>query len=137
MSAASWLHPILGYRLTVEGMHYTTTASESQEWVPQSCTLPTAEQPVRVREFDDLFARSLHSVEQVDQTQLRLTIDASAEGTASELTERETGCCSFFTFTFGQADDGRVVIDVTVPAAHTDVLTTLASRAASIAGLTD
>ena len=137
MSAASWLHPILGYRLTVEGMHYTTTASESQEWVPHSCTLPSAEQPVRVREFDDLFANSLRSVEQVDPTQLRLTIDASAEGTASELTERETSCCSFFAFAFGHADDGRVVIDVTVSAAHTDVLAALASRAASIAGFTD
>ena len=25
-------------------------------WVPEACTLPTVEQPVRVAEFDELFA---------------------------------------------------------------------------------
>lgn len=135
----SLLHPVLRYRLTVEDMDITTTTAtaETEDWVPHSCTLPTAEQPVRVREFDDLFASSLRSVERPSATLLRLTIDASAQATAADLTDRETGCCSFFSFTFGQPDDGQVGLDVTVPAAHADVLAALASRAASLAGITD
>lgn len=119
-------------------MNITTvsTESENQDWVPYACTLPTAEQPMRVQEFDDLFANSLRSVEQPSPTQLRLTIDASAQPTAADLTERETGCCSFFAFTFGEPDDGQVGLDVTVPDARADVLQALASRAASLAGLT-
>ena len=119
-------------------MDTTTTWStpDNSEWVPQSCTLPTAEQPVRVQEFDALFANSLRSVEQPSATELRLTIDASAQATAADLTERETGCCSFLTFTFGQPNDGQVGLDVTVPDAHTDVLAALVSRAACLAGLT-
>ncbi len=27
-------------------------------WVPDACTLPTVDQPLRVAEFDDLFARA-------------------------------------------------------------------------------
>lgn len=114
----------------------TTATPDNGGWVPHSCTLPTAEQPVRVREFDDLFANSLRFVALSSPTLLRLTIDASAQATAADLTERETGCCSFFTFTFGEPVDGQVGLDVTVPDAHADVLDALASRAASMAGLT-
>lgn len=114
----------------------TTATHENGDWVPHSCSLPTAEQPVRVQEFDDLFATSLRSVAQPSPTLLRLTIDASAQATAVDLTERETGCCSFFTFAFAQPDHGMVRLDVTVPDAHADVLQALASRAASLAGLT-
>ena len=32
------------------------TAEEMTSWVPEACTLPTVEQPVRVAEFDELFA---------------------------------------------------------------------------------
>ena len=132
----SRLHPVPGYRLTVEHMDATTTVSthESDDWVPHSCTLPTADQPVRVREFDELFARALHGIEQPNPTLLRLTLDASEQSTAADLTARETGCCSFFGFTFGEPSDGQVDLEVTVPDAHADVLAALASRAASLAG---
>ena len=37
-------------------------------WVPEACTLPTVEQPLRVAEFDELFATAVRPVERVDLT---------------------------------------------------------------------
>ena len=34
-----------------------TMQETSVGWVPQACTLPTVQQPLRVAEFDGLFAR--------------------------------------------------------------------------------
>jgi hypothetical protein len=50
--------------------------------VPQACTLPTVEQPLRVAEFDGLFATALRGVDRVAPMMLRLVLDASAESTA-------------------------------------------------------
>ncbi|MFI5877126.1 hypothetical protein ACIBAH_32705 [Streptomyces sp. NPDC051445] len=36
-------------------------------WVPQSCTLPTTEQPLRVAEFDTLFAERLADASRSDR----------------------------------------------------------------------
>ena len=42
-------------------------------WVaPEACTLPTAQQPLRVAEFDDLFANSVTWVDRPDATRLVL-----------------------------------------------------------------
>jgi len=35
-------------------------------WAPEACTLPTAERPFRVTEFDDLFSTSLRGAVRVD-----------------------------------------------------------------------
>ena len=107
----------------------------STDWVASSCTLPTAEQPLRVAEFDQLFAAAVRGVERVGPTQLRLLLDASAEEAARELTDRETSCCSFFAFTFTPDGEGRVVLEVSVPAARSGVLEALAVRASTAAGL--
>lgn len=107
----------------------------STDWVASSCTLPTAEQPLRVVEFDRLFAAAVRGVERVGPTSLRLLLDASAEEAARELTDRETSCCSFFTFTFTPACDGRVLLEVGVPAVQAAVLDGLAVRASAAAGL--
>ncbi|MFD6394998.1 hypothetical protein [Nocardia sp. NPDC060259] len=32
------------------------------DWVPDACTLPTVEQPIRVAEFDRFFAESVHGM---------------------------------------------------------------------------
>jgi hypothetical protein len=55
--------------------------SNQLDWVPAACTLPTAEQPLRVAEFDDLFATSVRAVDRVGPTVLRL--DAVAARVAS------------------------------------------------------
>jgi hypothetical protein len=110
----------------------TTETGQSQAWVPQACTLPTAQQPLRVAEFDTLFTTALGAVRRAEPTRLRLTLDGApeVEVAARELTDRETQCCSFFGFTFARADDGSALyLDVEVPEAHVDVLDGLTERA--------
>lgn len=99
-------------------------------WVSQSCTLPTSQRPLRVAEFDELFATALRGVQRRTATSLQLMLDLDAEEQARELTARETECCSFFTFTVGRGDDA-VHLDVEVPPAHAPVLDALAERAAT------
>jgi hypothetical protein len=117
------------------------TTGTVADWVPvDSCTLPTREQPLRVAEFDHLFAAGLRAVERqhASATQARLVL-AGDEGLASRvqaLAEAETSCCSFFTFTVttltpdaGVADRSAVALDIEVPAARADVLAALVERA--------
>ncbi|HEY8452560.1 MAG TPA: hypothetical protein VIL54_10225 [Natronosporangium sp.] len=107
------------------------TDVETESWVSEACTLPTVEQPLRVAEFDALFATALRGVHRQTPTQLRLVLAGSAEATARELATRETECCSFFRFGFGATGDGAVAMDVAVPAAQVSVLDALATRARS------
>ena len=103
------------------------------DWVPvESCTLPTAEQPLRVAEFDALFAAHLSGAELLDDTRARLTLDPGPDvaGRARDLAARETSCCSFFEFTVDDGFDG-VRLDVAVPPAHAPVLAALVARAES------
>jgi hypothetical protein len=102
-------------------------------WVPEACTLPSVEQPLRVAEFDTLFATALRDQSRPAATRLRLILDSAAEQTARELTERETACCSFFTFTvIAGPDSDTMCLDVEVPMAQMAVLTALADRAAEL-----
>jgi hypothetical protein len=97
-------------------------------WVPQACALPSVEQPLRVAEFDELFATALRELLRPTATSLRLVLDPSAARTARELTERETACCSFFTFTITDVGD-ELHVEVGVPPVHLAVLDALADRA--------
>jgi hypothetical protein len=108
------------------------------EWVPEACTLPTPERPLRLAEFDELFASSVRSVDRLDTAALRLELEPEAGVAArtADLMVRETGCCSFFTFTLsatgGTAGTGGMVhLDITVPPVHVEVLDALAARAAA------
>jgi hypothetical protein len=107
--------------------------TNDEVWVPDACSLPTAERPLRLAEFDDLFATAVRSQQRLSATRLRWRLDPAAEPTARDLTDRESGCCSFFTFTVSPVG-GAVQLDVEVPAAHVDVLDALAERAAARAG---
>ncbi|MET8046835.1 hypothetical protein ABZU75_04475 [Streptosporangium sp. NPDC005286] len=104
------------------------------EWAPAECTLPAEERPLRVAEFDELFASALRGLERVGPTHLRLTLDdgAEVERTARDLTARETGCCSFFAFALTPGGDG-LALDIEVPAVHAKVLDGLAVRAIKMA----
>jgi hypothetical protein len=87
-----------------------------------ACTLPTAERPLRVAEFADLFT-TLSALDRRDPGRLRLHL-AGAPGLAErvrDLTAREAECCSFFDFDLAPDGPG-LVLDVRVPAAHADVL---------------
>src|SRR5690606_27892111 len=86
-------------------------------WIaPDACTLPTADQPLRVAEFDDLFASSASSVDRPEATRLRLALraDPSVAARAADLAVRESDCCSFFTFAL-TVTGGEVHLDVSVP----------------------
>ncbi|MFF0268401.1 hypothetical protein [Kribbella sp. NPDC004536] len=91
-----------------------------ETWAPDACTLPTAERPLRVAEFDQLFATYLRRANRVDDQTLELTLDPAAYAAAADLIARESACCSFFTFTLN--------LRVTVPPAHTAVLDGLTAR---------
>lgn len=103
------------------------TATADTSFVPDTCTLPTVERPLRVTEFADLFATTVLAVVRNSPTSLRIVMhgDRATETTARELAARETECCSFFTFAFERADVHQVAalaLTITVPTAHVAVL---------------
>jgi hypothetical protein len=105
--------------------------------VPDACTLPTVERPLRLAEFDALFASAVRRVEPVTAQHVRMWLSGPAglARTVRDLTARETECCSFFSFTITPepAGDGEALwLDVAVPARYTDVLASLAERAATV-----
>ncbi|QBI56187.1 hypothetical protein EKD16_22170 [Streptomonospora litoralis] len=97
-------------------------------WAPPECALPADRRPERVAEFDALFSAAVQGVARPEPTVLRLVLDARHEAAARELAAQESGCCSFFTFTFTPSTDG-VHWHITVPEAQTEVLDALAERA--------
>jgi hypothetical protein len=98
-------------------------------WVPPSCTLPTAEQPLREAEFDALFTTAVTGSARPSPERLTLTLrpTPSVAATAAGLAVRETGCCSFFTFAL-TAGGGELTLDVTVDPGHVAVLDAIARR---------
>jgi hypothetical protein len=104
--------------------------------VPDACTLPTVEQPLRLAEFDELFANAVSRVEQVtaQHVRMRLAGPVGLEATARDLTARESECCSFFSFTITPepADQGEALwLDIAVPVQYAGVLDALTQRAAA------
>jgi hypothetical protein len=110
----------------------TNQAETGPDWVPEACTLPVAERPLRLAGFDALFAEAATGLERVDAGRLRLVLkaDPRTAGRAAELAARETGCCSFFTFVL-TATGGALTLEVVVPERHVAVLDSLADRAAA------
>ncbi|GAB3853310.1 hypothetical protein GCM10029963_44350 [Micromonospora andamanensis] len=103
-------------------------------WVPDVCTLPTADRPLRLAEFDRFFAGAVRAAQRVSAQHLRLWLDnaTQVEETARELTARESSCCSFFAFDLSRPDPDSLTLEVRVPAGHVDVLDALAERAAAV-----
>ena len=111
------------------------------DWVAvDACTLPTADQPLRVAEFDDLFATALRAIERPDtavRARLLLVGGEDLADRVQRLADAETACCSFFTFTLtplttegAAAYDGTVLaLDIEVPITRADVLAALVQRA--------
>jgi hypothetical protein len=101
---------------------------------PRACTLPTAQRPLRLAEFDALFTAAARTPQRLDRQRLRLDLDGDPdlEARVRDLAARETECCSFFTFTVTAVEPGRVRLDIEVPTGHVEVLDTLAERAALV-----
>ncbi|MGW6708777.1 hypothetical protein ACWGDE_28350 [Streptomyces sp. NPDC054956] len=103
-----------------------------RSWVPASCTLPTPEQPLRVAEFNALFAEQLAGSTRPDRRRLRLVLTGGpgVEERVRDLVARESGCCSFFTFTIKPGPE-HILLDVEVDEAHVSVLDALQEQAAA------
>ncbi|WP_280425544.1 hypothetical protein [Nocardia carnea] len=110
-----------------------TISAGGEDWVPDSCTLPTVERPIRIAEFDRLFADSAYSARRPDAARLELVLDPGAEPAARELAARESSCCSFFTFDFATTTEG-FVMGVEVPGTYVEVLDAFAAQADTATG---
>ena len=117
-------------------MHPTDGAPGNLAWAEvQACTLPSVDRPLRVADFDALFAAHLVRAERTGPTAARLVM-AGGPGVADRvqrLADAESSCCSFFDFTVSDAG-GEVVLGVSVPQTYADVLAGLVARAASALG---
>jgi hypothetical protein len=105
------------------------------DWIPESCTLPTAERPLRRAEFDDLFAEDVLMVHESSPLQVRLELRAEPDvaARAARLAAKETVCCSLFRFDL-VVTDGRVAMVVSTEAPHEAVLAALTERAKATLG---
>jgi hypothetical protein len=103
--------------------------SAEDDWAPDACTLPTPERPLRVAEFDNLFAHVVR-MQRPETTRLDLVIVREAEATARDLARRESECCSFFSFEFESAGED-VVMHIGVPPQQVEVLDAIEARVAS------
>ena len=102
-------------------------------WVADACTLPTAERPARVTEFDNLFSTALSHPVRVGPTELLLRLEPTAEASVADLIERESSCCPFFTFDLRRRAD-RVELRIRVPERHVAVLDVFEQRAGQVRG---
>jgi hypothetical protein len=107
-----------------------------QGWVPDACTLLTVDQPLRAKEFDQLFRDATIAVDRVDARLARLALrpNPGLAARAADLSVRETQCCSFFGFTLS-ATRGALTLEIEVPPGQVAVLDALVDRARSAAGL--
>ena len=120
------------------------TDEPAQEWARvEACTLPTLARPMRVTEFDDLFAAALRDIQKPDGSDVKVRLVLGGEevlpARIQRLVDAETLCCSFFTFTLtpvepedSSATETVVALDIEVPAARADVLAALVSRARAV-----
>jgi hypothetical protein len=107
-----------------------------QSRVPAACTLPTVQQPLRAKEFDDLFRDAVTAVHRLDGGRVRLMLrpDPTVAGRAADLAVRETQCCSFFEFAV-TATGGQLTLNITAPPEQIAVLDAVVDRAQVAAGL--
>jgi hypothetical protein len=96
------------------------------DWAPDACTLPTAQRPLRVAAFDDLFT-AVRRWQRPQPTRLDLVLPRAVEAAGRDLARRESECCSFFTFEFESVGDD-VVMHIAVPPEHVGVLDALQAR---------
>lgn len=98
------------------------------DWVPDACSLPSIDRPLRIAEFDQFFAGGVRLLRRPAPARLELLLTDEAEPVGRDLAARESTCCSLFTFDFAVTTDG-VVMGVEVPGSSVDVLDVFAVRA--------
>lgn len=99
------------------------------DWAPAACTLSTSERLLRLAEFDDFFSR-VRSVSRPHLARLDLVIPRDAKQAGRSLADRESTCCSFFSFEF-TSHAADVVMRIGVPPEYIDVLDGVEARVAA------
>ncbi len=118
------LHPVRGYGFIVGVMDNLMTTD--------ACTMPTSERPLRLAEFDELFVEELRQVERDgDRVRMHFEGGPGLRERVADLTERESSCCSFFTFTI-DGTDRDLTLAIAVPPARREILDSLAARASEL-----
>ena len=103
--------------------------AENNLLTTDACTLPTVDRPLRLAEFDALFATAGRGVEwRGSGVRIRLAGEKGLREEVRDLVARETSCCSFFRFAVAGTDED-LTLDVAVPPARQPILTALARRA--------
>jgi hypothetical protein len=113
----------------------------NQLHIADFCTLPTAAQPMRLMEFDELFRRQVRPPRWIGPHRVEF-IFANAEGLSAEVSDlvaRESECCSFFDFAIDQhtepaLQEDHLVLRIGVPATRAKVLQALIERALAAVG---
>jgi hypothetical protein len=82
---------------------------------------------LRLAEFRDLLLGGGVTRVSPEHVRLELTGIPGLEATVRDLVDRESQCCSFFTFTVTPGD--TVVLDIKVPSRYAEVLDSLAAHA--------
>jgi hypothetical protein len=95
-----------------------------------ACTLPTVDRPTRLAEFDSLFTDSARNVTRDRDGVVRIRLSGTTGLTEQvrNLAQRETECCSFFTFVIDGVDED-LTLAVSVPPERRAILDALADRA--------
>lgn len=97
-----------------------------------ACTMPTPDRPLRLAEFDALFSSAVRDVERRGvAVRMHLEGGPGLVDRVRDLTDRETSCCSFFTFTI-DGDDDDLTLDISVPPTRREILDALADRAVEL-----
>jgi hypothetical protein len=118
------LQAVPRYGFTVAGMEDLLNTD--------ACTMPTTERPLRLAEFDALFATAVRGIERRGHdVRMHLAGDEGLVAAVRDLAARETSCCSFFTFTVAGTDQD-LTVDISVPPAHQRILDALTERAAEL-----
>lgn len=126
LASCTWVQ---AYRSHMETM---TSEPGNLGWADaRACTLPTAQRPLRLAEFDELFASALRSIQRTGVMCARFELwgDPGLAERTRDLAEAESSCCPFFTFEVTVLEAGQVAFDVEVPPAYTDVLDGLVAHA--------
>ncbi|MFC3688876.1 hypothetical protein [Aquipuribacter hungaricus] len=109
------------------------TETAPVDWVPAECSLPTQQHPLRVAELDELLSHAT-ALDRVGPTVLTVRLDAApgTEELVRDLVRRETGCCSFFTFSLDRVEPATLLLTVSVPPTQVQVLDGIAARAGQL-----
>lgn len=99
-------------------------------WIPESCTLPSVDRPLRLTQFDELLGSDAVGVHRLGEARVAIDLrpEPAVAARTAELVTRETSCCSFFTFTLTIRAES-MVLEISTPPGYISVLDSLVARA--------